>query len=120
MLESAAHQKYLYVQSIKVTEMVDYVEPNDVTAPRGRWKLIDVLIDKGENGYALAIGEFDGVRRLGMRWNGTADSPKEHPQSRHPVWFMLPADFHTAVIESMPVQSLPENKKIIARALLGI
>jgi len=96
--------------------MADYVEAKDVRSPREWWTLIDVLIDKGEDNYAVAIGEWEGVRRLAMRWNGNAEKPSGHPQSRgNPMWFMLPKDYDAAMVET-----LPENKQIIAKALLGI
>lgn len=96
--------------------MADYVEPKDVKSPRDWWTLIDVLVTGGSEEHAVAIGEWDGERRLAMRWNGTKEKPSGHPQSRgNAMWFMMPTEYNAVLVET-----LPDNKKIIAKALLGI
>jgi hypothetical protein len=78
--------------------------------------LIDVLYDGGESEHAVAIGEWNGVRRLAMRWNGTEERPAGNPQSRgNATWFVLPPEIYDAGI----IDKLPTNKQAIAKALLG-
>jgi hypothetical protein len=92
-----------------------YVDAKDVKSPRESWTLIDVLHDAGEGQHALALGEWDGERRLAMRWNGTKERPAGNPQSRGiPTWFVLPPDYNDELIGT-----LPEGKQVLAKALLG-
>ena len=44
-----------------------YIDPRKVDSPKSHWKLIDVLFDGGDDDASLAIGEWDGERRLAMR-----------------------------------------------------
>jgi hypothetical protein len=97
------------------------MKPINVRSPREHWMLIEVLYDGGDDGGdALAVGEWDGERRLAARWNG---SSKEigNPQSRGlPTWFILHPRYNRAVLDSFSPKELPSNKKMIAKALLGI
>ena len=77
--------------------------------------LIDVLDDRGAGSHSIAIGEWDGDRVLAMRWNGDAGG-LGNPQSRGiPTWFVVPGDYNAKLVET-----LPEDKQIIAKALLGL
>lgn len=94
-----------------------HVNPKDVRSPRESWNLIDVLYDggPGPDAYALAIGDWEGNRRVAIRWNGTDDKPAGNPQSRGiATWFVLPPDFNDII-----VGTLKEPKVTIAKALLG-
>ena len=94
-----------------------YTKPQDAKSPRANWTLIDVLYDGGPGQHAVSIGEWDGVRRLGMRWNGTDEQPAGNPQSRGiATWFVLPPGVYDAVI----IEKMPESKQVIAKALLGL
>lgn len=99
--------------------MQNYITPDKVTSPRQMWTLIRVL----ESGHledsfgqrvAIALGDWDGEKVLGMRWNGSDKSPLGNPQSRGlPTWFIVPARLQDSVLNTL---SLDEQK--IARALL--
>ncbi len=96
------------------------MKPNDVRSPREHWILIEVLYDGGDNEDSLAVGEWDGQRRLATRWNGNG---KEigNPQSRGlSTWFIMPPRYNEKMLESFSSKELPPNKKTIARALLGL
>jgi hypothetical protein len=96
--------------------MGGYIEAKDVRSPRRLWTLIDVLVDKGENDYAVAIGEWEGERHLAIRWNGNNERPSGQPQSRgDATWFIIPKDLNAALAET-----LPENKRVLAKALLDL
>ena len=99
-----------------------YVDPKTVDSPRAHWKLIEVLRNgerdgQGEDDAALAIGEWDGVRRLAMRWNGSGKGPGVgNPQSRGvATWFVLPKWMDDVVLES---DVIPEPKRVLAKALM--
>lgn len=93
-----------------------YISPTEVVSPKAHWSLIDVLLDRGEGDCAYALGIWDGERRIGFRWNGTADNQLGNPQSRGlPTWTMLDTAIHQKVIEQ-----LPADKLAIARGFLGI
>jgi hypothetical protein len=92
------------------------VRPQDVKSPKEHWVLIDVLIEKQD--WSLAVGEWDGDRCLAARWNGNAERPKGNPVSHGmPTWFVLPREFIGALLAA---DLMPEEKKSIARAYLGI
>lgn len=95
---------------------MSYIEAKDVKSPRKQWSLIEVLVDQGESGWSLAVGEWDGERCLTARWNGGDGRPAGNPQSRgNPTWFVLPSEF----VE--PLMSIvPPNKLALAKALLNI
>ena len=94
---------------------MQHTNPKDVKSPRNKWILIDVLHDGGEGKDALAIGEWDGRRVLAARWNGNEESPVGNPQSRGiATWFVLPDRYNEPLLAT-----LPENKQMIAGALLG-
>lgn len=97
------------------------MKPSEVRSPREHWTLIEVLYDGADDpGDSLAVGEWDGARRLAARWNG---GPKGigNPQSRGlPTWFVIPPRYNRAVLDSFDAKELPPNKRTIAKALLGI
>jgi len=96
--------------------IMTYVKPRDVISPKAHWSLIDVLLDRGEGDCAYALGLWDGERRIGFRWNGTANNELGNPQSRGlPTWTMLDPEIHKQILER-----LPPEKLAIARNFLGI
>lgn len=95
---------------------MSYIRPNEVVSPKARWKLIAVLRDGGASDAAYAVGEWDGIPSIGMRWNGDDENRIGNPQSRGlPTWTMVEPRLHLPII-----QTLPEDKQVLATALLGI
>jgi len=93
-----------------------YILPQDVVSPKAHWKLIRVLLDRGAGGCAYALGEWDGVKRIGFRWNGYDEGPIGNPQSRGlPTWTMLDEEAHEGLLSL-----LPKEEKLIARQWLGL
>jgi hypothetical protein len=75
-----------------------YVEPEKVISPKANWRLVDVVLDRGAEKCAYAIGMWDNKRCIGFRWNGTDDRPLGNPQSRGlPTWTILDRKLHQAV-----------------------
>ena len=96
-----------------------YILPGDVISPKANWRLVDVVLDKGEGDCAYAIGMWDNARRVGFRWNGTDDSPIGNPQSRGlPTWTMLDRALHRAVLRQVAKNN--PDKANIMRAFLGL
>ena len=92
-----------------------YIEPKDVNSPRRHWTLLMVLDPGDEQDVALCVGRWDGTPCLGMRWNGSGDSPLGNPQSRGiPTWFIIPAGVYANAI----IEALPPDKKQMARNFL--
>jgi hypothetical protein len=103
--------KNLYIGAYKMP----YIKPEEVRSPKAYWQLIEVLLDHGEGECAYALGEWDGERRIGFRWNGKESSPIGNPQSRGlPTYTMLDPALHEAVIAL-----LSPEKASLARRLLG-
>jgi hypothetical protein len=101
--------------------MEDYITPDKVTSPRRNWALTHVL-ETGEkpdsNGHrvAISIGKWNQIPVLGMRWNGSKESPIGTPQSRGlPTWFIIPRRLQDAVVKTL---SLDHQKMV--NALLGV
>ena len=93
-----------------------YVKATDVRSPKAYWHLFDVILDRGEGDCAYALGEWDGERRIGFRWNGKKNNPIGNPQSRGlPTWTMLDPALHEAV-----VQLLPSEKRVLTQGFLGL
>ncbi len=80
-----------------------------------------MLIDQGESTQeegkrSLAVGEWDGQRRLAAGWNGNPDKPAGNPQSRGvATWFVMPPEF-----EKPLMAIVPPDKLALAKALLNI
>jgi hypothetical protein len=100
-----------------------YVKADQVRSPRDSWTLIHVLVDQGESDaddgrWSLAIGEWEGQRRLAVRWNGKKDRPAGNPQSRGiSTWFVLPPEFEKPLIDSAAV--VAPDKLALTKALLN-
>ena len=96
-----------------------YTAPTDVISPKAMWRLVDVVLDKGEGEPAYALGMWDRKRRVGFRWNGTDASPLGNPQSRGlPTWVILDPDLNRAVVRLVK-RSNPDKAGII-QAFLGL
>lgn len=94
--------------------MPPYIPPEHVTSPRESWTLVKVLAPGAAGTHALALGLWEGVPCIGIRYNGTTERPVGHPQSRGlPTWFLLPEDFHETAL-----QGLPAPLQALARTVL--
>lgn len=60
---------------------------------------------------AVALGRWEDVPVIAMRWNGTDDNPVGHPQSRGlPTWFIIDREgpegrkgaYTDAIVEALP------------------
>jgi hypothetical protein len=79
------------------------IPPQEVTAPKAHWNLIDVLVTTEE--WSLALGRWDGQLRLACRWNGSEEQPKGNPTSHgNPTWFMLPDEFIDQLDPLIPIE----------------
>jgi hypothetical protein len=97
---------------------MSYTKPDDVISPKAMWRLVDVVLDRGEGGPAYAIGMWDRRRRIGFRWNGNKNSPLGNPQSRGlATWVILDPALNRAVLKL--VEKDNPDKASIMRAFLG-
>lgn len=77
---------------------MSHIEPEKVISPKANWRLVDVILDRGAEDCAYAIGMWDNKRCIGFRWNGTDDHPLGNPQSRGlPTWTILDRKLHQAI-----------------------
>jgi len=84
-----------------------YIKPTDVISPKAHWSLIQVLLDRGRDNCAYALGVWDGEPRIGFRWNGNDENVIGNPQSRGlPTWTMLDPEIHNEIIEWLPAEKL--------------
>jgi hypothetical protein len=94
-------------------EMAKFTAASDVTSPRRRWSLIQILDDpKQPVSCVLALGRWDNHPVLAMRWNGDAENPIGNPQSRGlPTWFIVPDRYFGPLIATLPreMQTLARN-----------
>ena len=76
-----------------------------------------MLSDGGPGEIAYAVGQWDRVPRIGVRWNGTDDKPIGSPQSRGlATWTMLDPEIYLAIIQKLP----DEGMQVLACKHLGI
>ena len=105
----------------------DYIKPEFVWSPQDRVGFVRVLLNRGPRNCAYALLLFDGVPRIGIRWNGgTTTDPNNrgprhttlgNPQSRGmPLWTTLDPALHEAVL-SLP--EIPEDLRVFAREFLN-
>lgn len=78
-----------------------FVQPEDITAPRAHWSLIKVLFKGDPEGHSIALGKWDDEPCLAVRWNACEWRPVGNPHSRGlPTWFVLPKPLVEPIIES--------------------
>ncbi len=95
-----------------------YAKPNTVISPKARWELVDVLLDDGPNRCAYAAGLWDGVKRIGFRWNGGEENFLGNPQSRGlATWVMVDPRIHDAVIALLPAEAQMRARRFFAQTL---
>ncbi len=95
---------------------MSYVDPTSVKSPKDRITRVDVILDKGAGKWSLAELEWDGVKVLGVRWNGAKnDNGIGNPQSRGvPTWFVIPEELEAAVRERAEELAAVEDPVLIA------
>ncbi len=94
-----------------------YIPPDEVVYPTTRWRLVDVLLDSGEEQAVYALGWWNETPAIGFRWNGGRHTGKlGSPQLRGmPTWTILDPLLHAAV-----VALLPSEKQSLTRRFLGL
>jgi len=82
-----------------------YIPPEHATSPRLSWSIIKVLVAGASEGMAIALGKWEDNPVIGLRWNGSEESPVGHPQSRGlPTWFIVErGPFTEAIVEALPL-----------------
>jgi hypothetical protein len=91
----------------------NYIPPDEVISPKLHWNLIAVIDEGKEGASALAIGRWDGVLALAMRWNGDRANPIGHPQTRGlPTWFIIPKKYREDILCN---KALAPEKVALAR-----
>ena len=75
-----------------------YIQPGNVISPKAKWRLVDVVLDRGESDCAYALGMWENRRCIGFRWNGNEEQPLGNPQSRGlSTWTILDRKLHQAI-----------------------
>ena len=73
------------------------MDPEKVVSPRKHLNSVKVIY-KNES-FSIALLNYDGVNRIGIRWNG-GENEKGYPQScGYPTWFLLPKAIALAYAE---------------------
>lgn len=92
--------------------MATYIPPEKVISPQKHWSLIKVLHDGGPEKYSVALGRWDNEPVVGMRWNGSENSPIGNPQSRGlPTWFIIPGNYQESILEQLSKDMVSFVKK---------
>jgi hypothetical protein len=95
-----------------------HITPEQVISPKANWRLVDVILDRGEDDCAYAIGMWDNKRCIGFRWNGTKNHPLGNPQSRGlPTWTILDRKLHPAITKLVKKEN--PSKLQIVQAFFG-
>ena len=95
-----------------------YVRPENVNTPKDCWKKSEVLLDQGESEegrppekWSLAAGHWQGQAGLGIRLNGTAESPGFPALRGHDAWLVLPTEFNHLVLSLRRGAVLPAVRR---------
>jgi hypothetical protein len=95
---------------------MQYILPQEVTAPKEHWKLHKVIVNGKSGNVAYALGTWDKKRCIGARWNGTTDNKTGWPRIyTHPCWYVLDKNLAEGVIASLPTYA----EKILAMRFLN-
>ena len=95
-----------------------YVDPMAVRSPRKLVRAVEVLFNSapGKGGWSLARLDWDGQARLGIRWNGDADSSLGNPQSHGlPMWFLLPVELEPVLLDWVEERSYSQPGGLLER-----
>ena len=96
---------------------MSYIKPELAISPKSRLRKgsLVVIHDGGQNkcdnkNWSMAEMVWDGVVRIGLRWNGDDETPAGNPQSRgQATWFILPPEIAEVVYEWVK-----KNKKMLS------
>jgi hypothetical protein len=95
-----------------MTSTMTYILPDQATSPRQSWSIIKVLVAGGPGDMSVALGKWEGTPVIGLRWNGSDESPVGNPQSRGlATWFVVERGTYTEAI----IEALPEAEKSLGR-----
>ena len=66
------------------------MNPNLVNSPKKHISNVKVIFINQSKTFAIASLDYDGIKRIGIRWNGE-EGEKGYPQAYgYPTWFLLP------------------------------
>ena len=81
---------------------MSYIQPGVVVSPTARLQLVRVIIDRGPEGVAYGLANWDRTACIVFRWNGSDDRPIGNPQSRGlPTWVVLDKELYVAVVDQL-------------------
>ncbi|OAV63442.1 hypothetical protein Barb4_03819 [Bacteroidales bacterium Barb4] len=84
---------------MKKEELMGYITPDTVLSPKALISDLSVVYDGGIEEWSLAEMKWGSEEVLGIRWNGSSDSPIGNPQSRGiATWFILPSALNEAIL----------------------
>lgn len=76
------------------------MDPSRVISPRASIGRVEIVYNGGSGGWSVALLEYNGSDRIGIRWNGDGDDDIGNPQSRgRATWFILPPELEGMVRE---------------------
>lgn len=86
-----------------IGDLMAYVEPSAVWAPRASIRSVEVLYNEGQGEWSVARINWEEEVRIGIRWNGSDGAPGiGHPQARgNATWFILPRQLESAVLDKI-------------------
>jgi len=74
-----------------------------------KWTEIEILFDDDE--YSVIIGNFEGNRCLGERWNGTGNKDGYPNQGGNPLWHVVNYNFSLPILHKILDLHLQSNTK---------
>lgn len=81
-----------------------YYDPKDVLTPKSSVAKLRPIYDSQEDGFSVALMDWDEEPAVGIRWNGSSPEGQSlgNPQSRGlPTWFILPRIFAVPVLKAI-------------------
>ncbi len=81
---------------------MSYIRPSEVISPKDKVSDVRVIVEGGPGDSSVALLNYDGVKSVGVRWNGTDGSRVGNPQSRGVgTWFILPEKLAALVLSGL-------------------
>jgi len=80
-----------------------YIDPQEVLAPKGSVKELNVVYDRGPVPYSWSVArlKWEGKDSVGIRWNGDERNNRGTPQAfGNPIWFIVPEELSAAVLRA--------------------
>jgi hypothetical protein len=92
------------------------VMPQDATSPKDMLSDLEVVINMGQDDFALAVGLWAGNPMLLLRWTGSPDRPLGNPSSfQFATWLVIPRQLEAGIVQSLDIKQQNQVRNFFAK-----